>query len=141
MHVVAERRNGINRVDDVLGKVSWMRGGEANAADARQFPDSRQQLSKTIISSRIAVRVHVLPEQLNVGVAGLGHAPGFVKDRPRSAAALLAAGVRHYAIGAELIAAFNDGDVSPVRIGAGGEFGLESLVGLAIIKTRDAIGP
>src|ERR1035441_7701564 len=65
MHVVAECRNGINRVDDVLGKVSWMRGGEADPADARQFPDSRQQLSKTLLPSRIAVRVHVLPEQLD----------------------------------------------------------------------------
>src|SRR5664279_6544896 len=63
-----------------------------------------------------------------------------VKDRLRSTAAFLAASVRDHAIGAELIAALNDGDVSPVRVGAGGEFGLESLVGLAIIKTRDAIG-
>src|ERR1035437_8389004 len=141
MYVVAQRRDGINRVDDVLGEVSWMRGREANPADARQFPDSRQQLSKTLFPGGIAVRIHILAEQLNVGVAGIGHASGFVKDRLRSTAALLAASVRHHTIGAELIAALKDGDVSPVRIGAGGEFGLESLVGLAIVESGDAIGP
>src|ERR1035438_8541209 len=39
MHVVAERWDGINRVDDVLGKVPWMGGREANPADTRHLAD------------------------------------------------------------------------------------------------------
>src|ERR1035438_457076 len=112
MHVVAERRDRINRVDDVLGEVPWMRGGEANPADARQFPDGSQQFGESLSSGRVVVRIYVLPEQLNVGVAGAGHAGGFVKHRPRGAAALFAASVRHHAIGAELIAALDNGNVS-----------------------------
>src|ERR1039458_5424506 len=141
MHMVTERRDRINRIDDVLGKVPRMRGGEANPADARQFPDGSQQFGESLSSGRVVVRIYVLPEQLNVGVAGVGHAGGFAKHRLRGAAALFAASVRHHTIGAELIAAFNDGDVSPMRVGAGGELGLESLVGLAIVKPGDATSP
>jgi hypothetical protein len=140
MHVVAERRERINRVDDVLAEVPWMRGGKANPADARQFPDGSQQFRKSLFAGRVVVRIHVLPEQLNVGVASVGHAGGFAKHRLRGAAALFAASVGHDAIGAELIAAFNDGDISPMRVGARGELGLERLVGLAIVKPGDAIG-
>src|SRR5664279_3560946 len=39
MYVVAERRDSINRVDDVLGKVPWMGGREANPADTRHLAD------------------------------------------------------------------------------------------------------
>ena len=56
----------------------------------------------------------------------------------RSAAALLAARVRNDAVGAELVAAFDDGDVSAMRIAARGELGLESLIGLAVVETGDA---
>src|ERR1035437_81722 len=141
MNVVTERRKRINRVDDVLREIPRMGGGKADAADARQLPDGSQQFGESLFAGGITVRIHVLPEQLNVGVAGVGHAGGFAKHRLRGAAALFATSVRHHAIGAELIAAFNDGDVSPMRVGAGGELGLESLVGLAIVKPGDATSP
>ena len=54
------------------------------------------------------------------------------------AAALLAARVRHHAVGAELVAAFDDGDVAAVGVLAGGELGLEGLVGLAVVEAGDA---
>ena len=79
-----------------------------------------------------------MPEQLNVGISGVSHAPGFVEHRLRSAAALFAAGVRHHAVGAKLVAAFDDGDVSAMGIGAGGEFGFEGLVGLAVVEPGNA---
>src|ERR1019366_6599794 len=36
MHVVTERRERVNRVDDVLAEVPRMRGGKADPANARQ---------------------------------------------------------------------------------------------------------
>ena len=56
-----------------------------------------------------------------------------------SAAALFAARVRDDAVGAELVAAFDDGDVSAVGILARGEFGFECLVGLPVVEAGDAI--
>ncbi len=63
---------------------------------------------------------------------------GFGEDGGGGAAALFAARVRDDAVGAELVAAFDDGDVAAVGIGARGELGLEGLVGLAVVEAGDA---
>ncbi len=68
----------------------------------------------------------------------LGDALGFGEDGGGGAAALFAARVRHDAVGAELVAAFDDGDVAAVGVGAGGELGVEGLVGLAVVEAGDA---
>ena len=138
MHVIAERRDGVDGVHNVLGEVARMRSGEAHAADSGNLADGRQQFRKDLLVRGIGVGIHVLAEQLNVGVSGIGHAAGFGQHRIRGAAALFAAGVRHHAVGAELVAAFDDGDVSAMRIAAGGELGVEGLVGLAIVEAGDA---
>ena len=52
--------------------------------------------------------------------------------------ALFAARVRNDAVGAELVAAFDDGDVAAMRVGARGELGVEGLVGLAVVQAGDA---
>ena len=44
----------------------------------------------------------------------------------------------HDAVGAELVAALDDGDVAAVGVLAGGELGLEGLVGLAVVEAGDA---
>ena len=75
---------------------------------------------------------------MDVGVAEVGHLAGFDEDGGGGAGALFAAGVGDDAVGAELIAAFNDCDVSAVGVGAGGEVGLEGEVGLAVVEAGDA---
>jgi len=40
----------------------------------------RQQLSKRLISRRIAIRVHVLPEQLNLRIPEIHQLPSFIKN-------------------------------------------------------------
>src|SRR6516164_8715258 len=103
MDVVTKRGDGVNCVDNVPGKVSWVRGGEADPADARQLPDGRQQLGESLPAGRITVGIYVLPKQLNVGVTRVGHAAGLVKHRLRSTAAFLAARIGHHAIGTKLV--------------------------------------
>src|SRR6516165_5614878 len=71
-------------------------------------------------------------------LADSGHLAGFGENGFGGAAALLAARERNYAVGAELVATFDDGDVSAMRVGARGEFRLEALVGLAIVETGGA---
>ncbi len=63
---------------------------------------------------------------------------GFRENRGRGAAALLASRVGNNAIGAELVASFDNGDVAAVRVGARGKLGFESLFGLAVVETGDA---
>jgi hypothetical protein len=87
------------------------------------------------------IGVDVLAEKLNLGKARIGHANGLVENRVRGAAALLAARVGDDAVGAELVAAFDDGDVATMRIGAGDEWRLEGLIGLAVVKAGDALLP
>ena len=60
------------------------------------------------------------------------------RTEARGAAALLAAGIGHDAVGAEFVAAFDDRDVAAVGVGAGGELGVEGLVGLAVVEAGDA---
>ena len=78
---------------------------------------------------------------MDFGVAEIGHLPGFCQHRVGRAAAFLTAGEGHHAVGAELVAAFDDGHISAVRIGAGGELGFKALVGLAIVESGDALLP
>ena len=139
MHVIAERRVGIDGFNDVAGEIAGMAGSEANAADPRHLADGRKQLGEAQLPFRIAVAVDVLAQQLDLGIALVGDAPRLCKHGCGSAAALFAPRVRDDAIGAELVAAFDDGDVSAVRILARGEFGFECLFGLPVVEPGDAI--
>ncbi len=65
----------------------------------------------------------------------IGHGPRFRQDRIRRPAALLAPCERHHAIGAELVAALDDGDVPAVLVGPCGVVGLKGLVGLAVVQS------
>gem|GEM_PF-6820013 len=101
-------------------------------------PDGGEEFGEAALAAGVAVAVDVLAEELDLGEAGLGDALGFGEDGGAGAAALLASGVRDDAVAAELVASFDDGDVAAVGIGAGGEFGVEGLVGLAVVKAGDA---
>ena len=138
MHVITQGWTGVDRVHDVTPEIPWMRSGEAYAPDAGDFPDGSQQFRKSLFSIRIAIRIYVLPEELNLAVTEVRHLAGFGEYRVRSPAALFATGERDNAVGAEFIATFNDRDVSAVRIAAGSKFRLKALVGLAIVEAGDA---
>ena len=120
-------------------KSRGMRSGETHAPDAGTLAHRRQQFGKSALPRGILIGVHVLAEQLDFGVTQLRHPPRFRQHRIRSPAALLAAGKGHHAVGAELVAAFDDGDVAAVRVGARGELGFKAFVGLAVVEPSDAL--
>src|SRR3954454_4963258 len=110
---------------------------EADSAHSRDLCDSNKQFSKRPLSSRIAIRVHVLPEKLNLAVSAVDQALGFVQNRIKGPAALLAASIRNDAVGTELVAAFDDRDVTAIRIRPDRERCVKRLIGLAVIESSD----
>ena len=138
MDVVAEGGGGVDGLDDVAGEVAGVRGGEAHAADAGEFAYGYEELGEGHAAGWVAVGVDVLAEELDFGEAEVDHLASFDEDGSGGAGALLAAGVGDDAVGAELVAALDDGDVAAVRVGAGGELGLEGEVGLAVVEAGDA---
>ena len=141
MHVVAKRGNVVDSLHNVAGEISGMRSSETHAANPRDLAYCREKIGEGFLARGIEIGIYILPKQLNFGIALLSHAPRFRQHRVRCPAALFAARVRHHAVGAELVAAFDNGDVSAMRIGAGGELGLKGQIGLAIVQTGDARVP
>ena len=137
--MVAKCRNAVDGFDNVPGKVAWMAGGEAHAPDAGHLAHSGQQFREAALPFRVAVAVHVLAQQLNLGVAQIGNPPRFIEHRRRSPAALLAARVRHHAVGAEFVASFDDGDIAAIRVLPRRELRLKGLVGLPVVEPGDAV--
>ena len=117
-----------------------MRSGEPDPSQAGHFGGARQQGSE--VPARrgwIAVTVHVLAQQLNLRVAFPGEPLRFLDDAPAGTAALRAAGERHHAIGAVLVAAFDDGDVGAMRIVAPCQRRFERLVSVQVQTGYPAI--
>src|ERR1700739_2182916 len=139
MHVIAERRDGVDGFDDVAGEIAGVAGGEADAADAVHLADGSEQFGEAQLPFRIAVAVDVLAEELDLGVSLVGDTARLCEDRYGSAATLFASRVWNHAVGAEFVAALNDGDVSAVGILARSKFGFEGLVGLAVVETSDTV--
>src|SRR2546425_12348647 len=108
--------------------------GEAHALDARNFRDGAEEFSECPLPCRIFIGIYVLAEKLNFGVAEISHLPGFCEHGIRSPAAFFAAREWNDAVGAKLVAALDDGDISAMWIAARSELGFETLVGLAIVK-------
>ena len=79
-----------------------------------------------------------MPEQLDLRISQIRHLSSLGQHRFRSSAAFFSTRKRDHAVGAKLVASFNDGDVPAMRVGAGREFGFEALVSLAVIESRDA---
>ena len=135
VHVIAKRGHVVHGLDDLAREVARVRGGKAHAADAlhacRPRPAARRRCA---CRQDRPIGVHVLPEQLNLRQAGSAHAGEPRRGRSEGAAALASARVGHHAVGAELVAALDDGDVSAMRVDARGELGLEGLFGLAVVE-------
>src|ERR1035437_8710584 len=138
MDMVAKRGIGVDDFDNVLRKVPRMAGSKSHTADAPDLAHRSQQLGEAPLPFRIPVAVHVLAQQLDLGVALVRYPPSLLKNGRRAAAALFAPGIWHNAVGAELVASFNDGDVAAIRVLPGSELGLEGLVSLAVVQAGDA---
>ncbi len=136
--VVAEGGYGVDDFDDVAGEVSGVAGGESDATDAGNLADGSEQLGEGTRALGVAVAVDILAEELDFGVAAVGDAACLFENGVGASAALLAACVGDDAVGAELVAAFDDGDVGAVRIFPGGELGFKGLVSLAVVESGDA---
>ena len=129
MNVIAQHRIVVDGVDDVLDEVARVRRGEAHAPDAVHFAHCAQQSRKVPAGGRrIAIAVDVLAQQLDFDVAHASQLARFVQHAFAGAAALGSARERHHAIGARFVAAFDDGDVSAMRIVALRERCFEGLI-------------
>ena len=135
------QRVGVASIASTMSRVK-SRGCEV-VKRTRRMPgslaDSDEKFGEGEAAGGVAVGVDVLAEELDFGVAEVDHLAGFDEHGGGGAAALLAASVRDDAVGAELVAALDDGDVAAVGIGAGGELGLEGEVGLAVVEAGDAL--
>jgi hypothetical protein len=70
MDLVAERFGPVDGVDDVAREIARMRCGEPDPADPLHMADRFQQLGEVPAGRRrVAVAVHILAQQLNLGVA------------------------------------------------------------------------
>src|SRR5215831_1115706 len=138
MYVIAQRRIGVHGFHNVTPEIPRVRRCKADTLDSGNVSHRHQQLGKALLRIGIAVRVHVLPEQLNLRVAEVVKLTRFSNNRRRCPAALLAPRKWHHAIGAEFVAALDDRDVSAMRIGPGGVLGFEAVIGLTIVQSGGA---
>src|ERR1035437_8850526 len=134
MHMIATRRHRVDDVNNIPPKIARMRSSKPHPQNPSDRSDRRQQLRKALLFIWIAIRINVLPEQLNFRIAQVHQLPRFIKNRGGSPAALLAPRIRHNAVGAELVASLNDRDVPPMRIGASRVIGLKTIVGSEIVE-------
>ncbi len=130
MDVVGEHRAAVDRFHDRLIEVPRMGGGEPHASQPPDFRHFGQQHGKiTAVGRGIAIAVHVLPEQLDLGPAGVRQPPRFLEDAAAGTASLFPAREGHHAVCAALVAPLGDGDAGPVRVVAPRVGGLERLAG------------
>src|SRR4030088_1303580 len=94
-----------------------MRGGEPDPPDPVDLAGRAQPSREGPAGRRrIAIAVHVLTEQLDLGVTHARQLPRFLQYALASAAALGPPRERNHAIGAALVAAFDDGHIGAMRI-------------------------
>ncbi len=110
-----------------------MRARKSDALEARHVVDRFEQPRKiaTRIIGRLIV-IHDLTEKLHLFAARIGRFPNLCEDVGLRAHAFVAARIGHDAEAAELVAAFDDGDVRLHRVAAPGESKRERHVGVRI---------
>src|SRR5690349_11909936 len=89
--VVAQDFVAVDCVNDVLAEVSGMRSCEAHATNPRNAANGVKQFGEALLPCRILVRIYVLAQQLNLGVAEIGHPTRFGENGIGGPAALFAA--------------------------------------------------
>ena len=122
VQVVGQLRHAGIGLDQRIGELQRVRGGEADAADAFDAGDGVDQYRKigfATVEGGAAVGVDVLAEQVHLAHALGGELGHFHQDVVEGAADFLAAGIGHHAVRAVLRAAFHDGDERSGPFGAG----------------------
>ena len=79
--MVAERRHGIDRLHDISSKVARVRCREAHPANPRNLADGGEQLGEGALAFAILIGINVLPQQLDLSVAGCGQRTGLRQNR------------------------------------------------------------
>ena len=127
-----------HRLDDVVGEVPRVRGGEADALQAADLPAAAQQLAERLpVTELRPVGVDVLAEQRDFEHPVGDQRADLAQDVARAAVLLLAAQAGHDAEGAGVVTAHRDRD--PGRIGglaAGGQQRGERLQRLGELDLR-----
>ena len=82
-----------------------------------------------------------MTQELDLGVSELSHLLCFRQHRIRCTAALFAPRERDHAIGAELVTALDNRDVTPVRVRTRGKFGLKAFIGITVVEAGDPLLP
>src|SRR5881398_3510117 len=115
MHMITEGRVRIDRFDDVSREIPWMARGEPHSPDPCHLAYSRQKFRKCHASRGIAIRVHILAQQLDLGEPGIRYPPRLFEYAVRRTASFLTPGIRHDAVRAKLVASLDDRDVPAMR--------------------------
>jgi hypothetical protein len=122
----------------VTRKVSRMRRSEPDPPNPRQLSHRNQQLRERHPSGRIAIRVHILPKKLDLGITQIHHLPRLNHHRSRGPAPLLPTRIRHHAIRTELIAV-NNRDVPAMRVRPRRKLRLKRQIRLPVIEPRNPL--
>src|ERR1700719_906199 len=117
MYVIAPDRIFVDGVYDFFDEIARVRGGEAHSPDAIDLTHGAQQPGEVPAGRRrVAIAIDVLAEELDFEIARACQIARFLQHAFAGTAALRAACKRDHAIGAGFVAAFDDSDVSAVRI-------------------------
>ena len=127
-----------HRVDDVVGEVPGMRGGESDAFQALDLTAAAQEFAeRTTVPELRPVGVHVLAEQGDLEHPVGDQRTDLAQDVAWAAVLLLAAQARHDAEGAGVVAAHRDRDPGRVdRFAPGGQQRGEGLQRLGELGLR-----
>src|SRR5215469_177800 len=135
MHVIAQPGGHFDRLNNVPGEVARMRRCEAHSTQTGNLRNGYQKFRKRLLTNWIAVRIHVLPEELDLAVSAVSESTRFFENRVGSTTALFTPRVRNNAVRAELVAALDDRYVASVRVRADREWGIEGLVRLTVVES------
>src|SRR5579875_3325440 len=139
MHMVAKHGLGIDRIHNCLHKITRVRRREAHAANPRDLGGLSKKLGKiTPCRGGIPVAVYVLAEQLDLCVASLGKRLRFAQHAFTGPAAFWAPRKRYNAVCARFVAAFDDRNVSSMRIITPCQRGFKRLIR---IQTQSGYAP
>ena len=129
----------VDGLNDVWCEIARVRGRKPHAANSGRLCNAQQQLGKAHLPARgIGVGIHRLTKKLNLRVTQFGQLAHFAENGLARAAPLRPSRVRHDAIRARLVAALDDGQVSPPGIIPAGNLRLKSLVGVGV-ESGDAM--
>ena len=110
-------RRGINRIHNIFSEVSGVRGHEPHTANAGNICHFDQQIGKPQLSrSRIDIRIHRLPEKLDLAVSHIRQLMHLFQYRRAGAAAFRSTGKWNNTVRTSLVATFNDCQIRSRRL-------------------------